>query len=159
MKCLIAVVSYHHNNTERIAQVLAKVLDAQIRTPSQIDPAELQGFDLIGFGSGIDSGRNYQVLLDFAEKLPRSANGKAFIFSTNGTPVKVWNAQMMTENHSALRELLLSKGYTIMDEFTCPGLNTNSFLRHFGGINKGRPNAEDLRSAEEFARRLKDQLQ
>jgi hypothetical protein len=32
---------------------------------------------------------------------------------------------------------------------------TNSFLKLFGGLNKGRPNAEDLKHAEEFAQNLK----
>jgi flavodoxin len=46
----------------------------------------------------------------------------------------------------------------ILDEFGCAGLNTNKFLRLFGGINKGRPDAEDLKHAEEFARKLKQNL-
>jgi len=54
----------------------------------------------------------------------------------------------------ALREKLQSRGYVVVDEFSCPGFNTNSFLTLFGGINKGRPNAEDLMHAEEFARNL-----
>ena len=41
-----------------------------------------------------------------------------------------------------------------MDEFQCKGFNTNSFLRLFGGMNKGRPNTEDLKNAEEFAKSL-----
>jgi hypothetical protein len=31
----------------------------------------------------------------------------------------------------------------------------NSFLKLLGGLNKGRPNAEDLKHAEEFAQNLK----
>jgi hypothetical protein len=42
----------------------------------------------------------------------------------------------------------------IVDEFICAGVNTNIFLRLFGGTNKGRPNAEDLKHAEEFAQNL-----
>ena len=60
MKTLIVVYSYHHNNTQKVAEVFAKVLDAQIKTPQQINPEELQDYDLVGFGSGIDSGKNYQ---------------------------------------------------------------------------------------------------
>ncbi|MCK5253623.1 MAG: flavodoxin, partial [Thermoplasmata archaeon] len=60
---------------------------------------------------------------------------------------------------SRLREKLRSKGYIIVDEFACKGFNTNSFLRHFGGMNKGRPNAEDLEHAEEFAQNLVQRLQ
>jgi len=35
------------------------------------------------------------------------------------------------------------------------GYNTNSFLKIIGGINKGRPNAVDLKNAKEFAKNLK----
>jgi hypothetical protein len=55
------------------------------------------------------------------------------------------------EQHIPLNKKLKSKGCEIVDEFLCPGFNTNSFLRIFGGINKDGPNAEDLRHAEEFA--------
>jgi len=47
----------------------------------------------------------------------------------------------------------------IIDEFNCAGFNTNSFLKLFGGINKGKPNTEDLKQAEEFAQNLKQNLQ
>jgi len=47
----------------------------------------------------------------------------------------------------------------IFDEFNCKSFNTNSFTKFFGGINKGRPNAEDLKHAEEFAQNLKQNLQ
>jgi hypothetical protein len=52
----------------------------------------------------------------------------------------------------------LAKGYKIVDEFGCVGFNTNSFLRFFGGLNKGRPNAEDLNRAEELAQALKREM-
>ena len=65
----------------------------------------------------------------------------------------------MVENHASLRESLQSKGYTILDEFSCVGHNTNSFLGLFGGINKGRPDGGDLKRAEEFAQNLKQSLQ
>ena len=57
-----------------------------------------------------------------------------------------------------LREKLQSKGYLIVDEFTCLGFNTNSFMKYLGGMNKGRPNAQDLKQAEEFAQNLKKNL-
>ncbi len=45
-----------------------------------------------------------------------------------------------------------------MDEFSCKGFNTNSFLKYFGGINKGRPNEEGIKNAEAFASELKAYL-
>jgi len=151
MKALLVAYSYHHNNTSKIAEVFAKVLDAKIATPQNTNPKELQEYTLIGFGAGIDSGKHYKPLLDFAETLPQVVDKKAFIFSTSG----VSNPKYMTKIHSTLREKLQAKGYTIIDEFNCPGFNTNSFLKFFGGMNKGRPNAEDLKEAEEFAEHIK----
>jgi hypothetical protein len=46
----------------------------------------------------------------------------------------------------------------IIDEFSCVGFNTNSFLKYIGGLNKGRPNAEDLKHAEEFTQNLKQNI-
>ncbi len=57
--------------------------------------------------------------------------------------------------HTPLKETLQSKGYTIVDEFGCAGFNTNKFLKYFGGLNKGRPNVEDLKLEEVFAEKLK----
>ena len=151
MKSLLILFSYHHNNTEKIAKVFAKVFDAQIKTPQQINPEELQEYSLIGFGSGIYSDKHHKSLLDLAEKLPQVTNKEAFIFSTSA----MLGEKKVAEDHSTLREKLQSKGYMIVDEFACKGFNTNSFMKYVGGMNKGRPNAEDLKHAEEFAQNLK----
>jgi len=159
VKCLLVLYSYHHRNTEKIARVFARVLDAQIRRPQTIEPEELQAYDLIGFGSGIYHDMHHRSLLDLADKLPHGTEGKAFIFSTSGAPAFALEGGQLEDYigrvHSPLREKLRSKGYSIVDEFVCPGWNTNKFLRLFGGINKGRPNAEDLKRAEAFARGLR----
>jgi flavodoxin len=137
-------------NTEKIAKVFAKVLDAEIKMPRQTEAKELQKYDLIGFGSGIDSDKHYRVLLEFADELPKVAGKKAFIFSTSSMVGK----DKVAKDHSTLREILESKGYVIVDEFACKGFNTNSFMKYLGGMNKGRPNAEDLTRAEEFVKQL-----
>jgi flavodoxin len=150
MKTLLVVYSYHHNNTQKVAEVFAKALDAEIVAPQQTDPNSLGGYDLVGFGAGIDSGRHYKQLLDFADQLPNAGNKKAFIFSTSG----VSNPKYKAKIHTALREKLTAKGYVIIDEFNCHGFNTNSFLKAFGGMNKGHPNEEDQKAAEEFAKKI-----
>ncbi len=154
MKSLLVLFSYHHKNTEKIANVFAKVLDAQIKTPQQIHPEELQAYDLIGFGSGIYSAKHHTYLLNLADALPPVNNKKAFIFSTNAITGKA----KIAKDHSILREKLQSKGYVIVDEFSCKGFNTNSFIKYIGGMNKGRPNAEDLKHAEEFVESLKQNM-
>jgi flavodoxin len=146
-KSLIVLYSYHHNNTEKIAKAMAKVLNAEIKMPDQINPEELQEYDLIGFGSGIYSAKHHESLLEIADELPELNNMDAFLFSTAGITGK----SKAAKDHAKLREKLESKGYVIVDEFQCKGFNTNSFLKLFGGMNKGRPNARDLKDAEEFA--------
>ena len=163
VKSLIVLYSYHHNNTAKIASVFARVLDAHIMTPRQTDSEELQKYDLIGFGSGIYSSNVHEDLLEFANKLPQTPNGKAFLFSTSGAPVffERYSSYRVTyahECHTLLREKLQFKGYKILGEFSCAGHNTNSFLKLFGGINKGRPNIQDLKDTEEFALNMKQSL-
>jgi flavodoxin len=155
MNSLLVLYSYHHNNTEKVAKVFAKVLDSQIKTPEQVDPEKLQQYDLVGFGAGIDSGKHYKVLLDLADKLPDVNNKNAFIFST----AALTGEKKLAKDHFTLREKLETKGYRIVDEFQCKGFNTNSFMRFLGGMNKGRPNAKDLKNADEFAQKLKEKLQ
>jgi flavodoxin len=154
LKSLLVVYSYHHLNTEKIAKVFAKVLDAEIKAPQQIDPEKLEEYDMIGFGAGIDSGKHYQPLLDLADNLSEVTNKKAFIFST----AALTGEKKVAKDHSTLRAKLQAKGYKIVGEFQCKGFNTNSFMRIFGGMNKGRPNDEDLERAEKFALNLKHNL-
>lgn len=152
--------SYHHNNTEKIARSIAKVLNADIKKPQGIDPGDFQKYDLIGFGSGMYDGKHHKSLFDLVDKLSAVSGKKAFIFSTCGIPgafaktINSMGEETAAEQHLELREKLKSKGYKIAGEFCCPGFNTNSFLKWFGGINKGRPNAQDQKSAEIFANNL-----
>ena len=142
-------------NTEKVAEVFARILSAQIKAPKEVEPEELQDYDLVGFGSGIYDAKHHRTLLELANIVPVVTDKKAFIFSTSA----IMGKDKVVKDHSKLREKLQSKGYIIVDEFACKGFNTNVFLKYLGGMNKGRPNAEDLRYAEEFAQKLKQTLQ
>jgi flavodoxin len=126
------------------------VLDAEIKPPQEVNPEELRDYNLIGFGSGIYGDKHHKVMLDLADKMPEVIEKKAFIFSTSAMMGK----QKVAKDHSTLRGKLEARGYIIIDEFACKGFNTNSFMKYLGGMNKGRPNAEDLSNAEEFAKGL-----
>jgi len=155
VKSLVIVFSYHHKNTEKIAKAIAKVLSAELKTPQQVKPEEIAEYDLVGFGSGIYGATFHASLLDLADKLLQVTGKKAFLFSTYGAPAAFAGRGFIGKNHEQIREKLQEKGFTVIGEFGCAGWNTNSFLKYFGGLNKGRPNAEDLRTAEGFAENLK----
>ena len=155
LRSLVVVFSYHHGNTRKIADAVAKVLGAEVKTPRQVKPEEIAEYDLIGFGSGIYSAKHHESLLYLVDRLPQVTGKKAFIFSTYGAPAIAAGGDFVKNNHSQLRKKLKAKGYAVSGEFACAGWNTNVFLKYFGGLNRGRPNAEDLKNAEKFARNLK----
>ncbi len=53
MKSLIVYASIHHQNTEKVATVIAAELEANLLSVFQAHPDALATYDLIGFGSGI----------------------------------------------------------------------------------------------------------
>jgi flavodoxin len=152
MKTLILYFSVHHGNTEKVARAMANVLGADLLPVQQVDADMLERYGLIGFGSGIYFGRHHESLLDLVQKLPAVKNKKAFIFSTSG----LRKIPFLHDFDRPLRERLQHKGFNIAGEFSCRGLDTYRATRLVGGVNKGRPNAEDLKQAEEFVRGLKD---
>ena len=146
MNSLIVLVSYHHKNTEKVAQTIGKVIGAEIKSLEQADPNALTSFDLLGFGSGIYFGKPDKKLLEFVGKLPQATGKKAFVFSTSGRTGKA-----AAKFHQQIKEKLQSKGYELAGEFNCGGFDTYGLLKIGGGLNKGRPNEDDLKQAEAFA--------
>ncbi|HJW31233.1 MAG TPA: flavodoxin domain-containing protein, partial [Saprospiraceae bacterium] len=71
MRSLVILVSYHHNNTKKIADAMAAILGAEIKSPREINPVELSQYDLVGFGSGIYSYRHHTSLFDLVDNLPQ----------------------------------------------------------------------------------------
>jgi hypothetical protein len=131
-------------------------MGAKVVAPDEADPDTLLEFDLIGFGSGIHSAMHHPKLLRRADGLPAAEGGKAFLFSTDGVPRfaaknKEWLRRKMLGDHAALQKRLKAGGYQIAGNFSCAGFDTNSFLKLFGGFNKGRPDAGDLAQAKAFA--------
>jgi len=149
-KVLIVYYSYHYRNTEKIAVVIAECLAARLSDLKDNEDLTVSDYALLGLGGGIDSGKHYREVLDYARALPITNNHPTFIFSTAG----VYSAKKMIKDHNALRKILVAKGYEIVGEFSCLGHDSYSFLKYFGGINKGRPNQDDLTRAKVFAKNL-----
>lgn len=150
MKPLIICVSVHHQNTLKIAQILAKILKAKIVKPEEIKFKDLKNYDLIGFGSGIYFGQFHKNLLTFIDSLPEDKYLKAFVFSTSGAGLKFYNQSLIKK--------LEQKGFQVVGDFTCRGFDTYGPYKLLGGLAKGRPNEKDFEAAENFAKELKNKL-
>lgn len=163
MKTLIIFLSIYHGNTEKIAKAMAEVLDAGLMKLSQVNLVSLPTYNLIGFGSGIYFGEHHKSLLTFADKIPVLKGKKAFIFSTSGVSNKLnflHNILHRTAHfHNPLKENLLRKGFDIIGEFSCRGFDIVGPFKLVGGINKDRPNEEDLKRAKNFVKELKNKRQ
>lgn len=151
-KTLIVCSSVSHGNTRQIADALSEVLDATVVSPGEVDAADLASYDLVGFGSGIYSRRFHHDLRARVDSLP-PMTGKAFVFATSGLRESRLNrfAKPFVDN-------IENKGYEVVGGFTCRGYDTYLPFKLVGGIGKGRPNADDLASAREFAEFLKDSM-
>ncbi len=148
MKTLILYASFHHGNTEQIAKVMADALGADLVLVDLAQPAVLAAYDLIGFGSGVYRSMFERGLIKFVGALPPFEGKRAFIFSTSATGD--------TREHREFKQLLLNRGLVVIGNFSCLGWTTTGPFRLFGGINKGRPNEDDLDEARIFALGLKE---
>ena len=123
MKTLIICYSYHHKNTEKIASVFAKTLDAEVKTPLEVDPNGLSDYDLVGFGSGISFGNHYKELLDLVDKLP-ACNSKEslYFFHQRSNKQSDLNSTGNSEKHFNQKASTLL-GSLIVQDLTLMGLS------------------------------------
>jgi flavodoxin len=151
---LIVLASAPDGATARIARAMADKLGATLLSPGQAAMADLSACSLVGFGSGIFDQRHHGSILEAAERLPLAPGTRVFIFSTSGVSRDFALKHGIDDPHKALRGKLAARGCRLVGEFNCAGFNDNSFLKLFGGMNKGRPNGRDLDMAREFASHL-----
>lgn len=153
-KPLIVYKSVHHQNTAKIARVMADVLGAECVSPAECPYSRLAGHELLGLGSGIYYGRVHDELWQWVRDMPEtySQNLSVFVFTTSGLPVlaKLW--------HWPLKSALMNKGYEVMAEFACRGFDTWGPLWLTGGLNKAHPDERDIQRARDFAVRIRPWL-
>lgn len=151
MKTLIVYNSIHHGNTQKIADIMAKVLEAKLVKPDKVEIKGLDKYDLFGFGSGIYFSMHHESLFQILDKMPRMKDKNAFIFTTSGS----WSIKFLNDFNAPLRKKLESKGFNILGNFTCRGFDTVGPLKKIGGLNKGKPDNKDVNHAAAFAENLR----
>lgn len=142
------LIIYHtvSGRTGKVASAISKGLKATMKKVENFNLEEFEKADLIGLGSGIYYGRHHKKLIKLVKELPEG-DKKMIVFSTSGCGT--------TKFHKKLCNLLRNKGYTVVDEMAVMGFDICGLFKLVGGINRGKPDEEDLREAEEFGRRVR----
>lgn len=154
LRTLIICKSVHHQNTAKVAHVMAEVLQADMVAPEDATHEMVQDYNLLGLGSGIYFGRFHSALRKWVRSLPvePSERRQAFVFSTSGLAF-LWPAW-----HWPLKVQLGKRGVAVVAEFHCRGFDTVGPLWLLGGLNRQHPDQADLNNAAAFARALRDKL-
>lgn len=146
MKTLIIYESVHHGNTEKVAKEMAKQLNADMIKAKDVDMNSINNYDLIGFGSGIYFSKVHENMEKVVDSLQNTSGVKAFVFSTSGLGKKSFNDSII--------QRLEQKKYDVVGSFACRGYDTVGPFKLIGGIAKGKPDANDMQNAGDFAKGL-----
>ena len=144
-KTVIVYASKHHGNTFKLIKAISDkyeiaIIDATKET--HIDPQE---YDIIGFASGIDFGKFYLEIENFArEKLPLQ---KEVFF--------LYTCAMDREGFTnSIKEIALEKDAVILGTYGCRGYNTYGPWKLIGGMNKSHPTENEIQECVNFYEKL-----
>jgi flavodoxin len=141
---VIIYASVHHGNTEKVVKAIEKSCDVELIDATKVTEKDLNGYDAIGFASGIYYSKFHQSVLNFANvNLPDDKN--VFYICTNGG-----NASFKSIGAIAQR-----KNSHLIGKFSCKGFDTFGPFKLIGGLAKGHPDEKDLADAVEFFKGLK----
>lgn len=145
MKTAIVYYSKHHGNTKKLIDAIAAQHDVTAIDATEVKSADLNGYDMVGFASGIYYSKFHKSVLEFAEQnLPE---GKpVFFLYTYGAEKNGYT--------KAIAEAVSKRNAKIVGEYGCFGFNTFGPFKLIGGIAKGHPNQVDLDGAKNFFEKL-----
>ncbi len=147
MKPLIVYQS-RTGNTHVIVDIIASILNADVLPVENAASDHFKGRTLVGFGSGIYWTRIDRKIYETTPFLPKRCNVFMFITSGFGFSFMLrlyWYLIQKRFNHLGL--LLIGK-------WDCRGYDQHPISKWMS-ISKGRPNKTDMKSAEQFALKMK----
>ena len=140
-KTVIIYASTHHGNTKKLVEAIAEKHDIVQIDATKQQHADLTGYDLIGFASGIDFGKFYASVDQFLKKnLPE--NKRIFFLYTC--------AKVSSRFTESIRAEAVKKGSVILGEYGCRGYNTYGPWKVIGGMNKKHPTEDERKGAVRF---------
>jgi len=141
MKVAIAYYSGHHGNTKKLLDAIKERWDVDLIDVAECREADLSGYDVIGFASGIYLSNFSGKVLEFARNsLP--GGKRVFLIYTCG-------AKMMDYTRG-IKRIIAEKSCRLLGTYSCRGFDTFGPFKLFGGIAKGHPDEKDINGAVEF---------
>ncbi len=145
MKTAIVYYSRHHGNTKKLLDAIAAAEDVTLIDVTQSPPADLSGYDRIGFASGVYYNSFARQLISYAdEHLPEDRG--VFFICTHGAP----RGSFL----KGIREITEKKHGRELGAYHCRGFDTFGPFRFVGGIAKGHPTGEEIAAAVRFYQAL-----
>ena len=141
MKTCIVYASTHHGNTRKVVEAIASEYDVELIDVASVKEKDLNSYDVIGFASGIFFSKFSEQVLNFA-RVNLIPQKKVFFIATAGNPIEL--------NFHSIADVAKEKNCEEIGRFQCKGFDTYGPMKLIGGINKDRPNEEDLKAAVDF---------
>jgi hypothetical protein len=147
-KTLILYRSPHHGNTKKLLDAIVAAHPDVVLAQAGEDAFDASQYDRIGIASGVYMGKPHRTLRKALEGII-GGRRKAFAVYTCGDPAG-------GKYGESFLALLSSKGFAPDGLYWSVGWDSFGPLRLMGGVNKGRPNAEEIRGAVAFYEGLND---
>lgn len=149
LKTVLLYRSKHHGNTKKLIDALATahpeidIIDVSALGKNELP--DLSPYHLIAFASGIYYGKLDKDILRVAQGCLRDGD-QVIGFITYGGNEKF--------HGSDLGGICRLKMANLLSIYGCPGWDTMGPFKLVGGMNKGRPNADDIQGAVDFYDRI-----
>ncbi len=148
MKTAVCYYSRHHGNTLKVLEAMSAEGDMDLIDVTTRQSVRLEGYDCIGFASGIYGFEFQKAVVEFARQYLPQGKPVFFVYTYGGA--KGTGAK-------AVAEIAWEKDCTVLGEFSCKGYDTFGPFKLVGGIAKGHPDRQDLENARAFYRELQAQ--
>ena len=140
-KIVIIYESKHQGNTYKLVKKISDKYKIEIINAAEPSAVNLDKYDIIGLASGIDFGKFYKSVENFAKQnLPMKK--KVFFIYTCAMDRKGFT--------DSIKEIVLEKEGIILGEFGCKGYNTYGPWKIIGGMKKKHPTEKEVESAMKF---------
>ncbi|WP_102337945.1 flavodoxin domain-containing protein [Collinsella provencensis] len=149
LKTVILYRSKHHGNTKKLVDAVAaahpEITVIDVASLGKREYPDLSPYHIIAFASGIYYGKFDADIRRIAEECLRDGDNVIGFITYGGND---------KHNGRELSGICRLKFANLLSVYGCPGFDTYGPFKFVGGMNKGRPNEEDIAGAVEFYDRI-----